>query len=47
MTDKARDLRREYLREWRKNNKSKTREYALRYWEKKAKEGVTANEVLR
>lgn len=44
MTDKARDLRSAYLREWRKKNKSKTREYIQRYWEKKAREGVAVNE---
>ena len=38
MTDKARELRALYLREWRKKNSQKQKEYSTRYWEKKARE---------
>lgn len=36
--DLALELRREYYREWRKNNKEKIAEYNRNYWLKKAKE---------
>ena len=32
------ELRKEYHREWRKNNKDKVAEYNRNYWMKKAKE---------
>lgn len=43
LTDKqleelAREKQREYLREWRRNNPDKVREYNQRYWRKKALE---------
>lgn len=43
LTDKeiqelAREKQREYLREWRKRNPDKVREYNKRYWKKKALE---------
>ena len=34
--ERARELQREYLREWRRKNKDKTREYNLNYWRRKA-----------
>lgn len=34
----ALEARREYYREWRKNNKEKVAEYNRNYWLKKAKE---------
>jgi len=34
----ARELQREYLREWRRNNPDKVKEYNERYWKKKALE---------
>ena len=34
----ALEARREYYREWRKNNKEKIAEYNRNYWLKKAKE---------
>lgn len=34
----AREIQREYLREWRKRNPDKVREYNKRYWRKKALE---------
>lgn len=37
LSKEAQELLREYMREWRKKNKEKTREYLYRYWEKKAK----------
>ncbi len=40
MSDKmdtaVREARSAYLREWRKKNPNKTKEYANRYWEKRA-----------
>jgi hypothetical protein len=43
LTDKeiqelAREKQREYLREWRRNNPDKVKEYNQRYWRKKALE---------
>ena len=43
LTDKeiqelAREKQREYLREWRKKNPDKVKEYNQRYWRKKALE---------
>jgi len=43
LTDKeiqelAREKQREYLREWRKKNPDKVKEYNKRYWRKKALE---------
>ena len=34
----AREKQREYLREWRKRNPDKVKEYNKRYWRKKALE---------
>lgn len=31
-------VRREYLKKWRANNRDKVREYNKRYWQKKAEE---------
>jgi hypothetical protein len=36
MTEKAKEARRLYYREWRKKNPEKEREYHRRYWDKKA-----------
>lgn len=38
LEEKAKMAQREYLREWRKNNKDKQKEYVRRYWEKKAQQ---------
>lgn len=38
MEQKARELQREYQRQWRKKNPDKVREKNRRYWEKKARE---------
>lgn len=35
---KARDIQREYYRQWRMKNKDKIKEYNRRYWEKKAQQ---------
>lgn len=35
---KARDIQREYYRQWRMQNKDKIKEYNRRYWEKKAQQ---------
>ena len=36
MTDKAREARNQYAREWRAKNRDRVREINRRYWEKKA-----------
>ncbi len=36
--EKARLKRNAYMREWRRKNKDKVREYQENYWERKAKE---------
>lgn len=38
MTDKAREARKLYKRDWQRKNKDKVKEYQRRYWEKKALE---------
>lgn len=35
-TDRAKELEREYLREWRRKNKDKVRQYRETYWRRKA-----------
>ncbi len=37
MTDKAKQIRAAYMKEWRAKNPDKERKYKERYWEKKAK----------
>ena len=47
--ERARELQRQYLKDWRRKNKDKTREYNLNYWRRKAERenldagGVVAN----
>jgi DNA-binding NarL/FixJ family response regulator len=36
LSEKAREIRNQYQREWKRNNPDKLREYNTRYWEKKA-----------
>ncbi len=36
MTEEAKQARREYYKNWRKKNPGKGKEYASRYWNKKA-----------
>ncbi|MDB1949196.1 hypothetical protein PMY35_15355 [Clostridium tertium] len=43
MTDEARRLRNEYMKEWRAKNKDKVKEAQDRYWRKKALEGKLIN----
>lgn len=38
MTDEARKAKAAYMKEWRKRNRDKQKEYACRYWTRKAKE---------
>ncbi|WP_442264131.1 hypothetical protein [Tissierella sp.] len=38
LSEQAKKVKREYLREWRKKNKDKVAEHQKRYWEKKARE---------
>ena len=37
MTEQAKELRREYARQWRKNNPDKVNAAIARYWEKRVK----------
>lgn len=34
--DKAKELQREYLREWRRKNPERVKQYRRTYWERKA-----------
>ena len=43
MDDAAREAKRQYERNWRKNNPDKVREKNRRYWEKKAREMQAAS----
>lgn len=43
--DKAKELQRAYLKEWRAKNRDKTKEYRRRYWEKKANEAMMRKEA--
>jgi len=47
MSDEARkaknDYQRKYLKEWRKKNPDKSKEYQNRYWEKKFTEATKEN----
>lgn len=36
MNDIVNDVKKEYFKNWRKNNKDKIKEYNSRYWQKKA-----------
>lgn len=38
LEEKAKELQREYMREWRQRNKDKVKQYRERYWLKKAKQ---------
>ena len=38
LTDKAREARNAYQREWNRKNREKVREHQRRYWERKAAE---------
>ena len=44
ITEAAKEIRREYARQWRKKNPEKQRAIAARYWEKKAREAQQAQE---
>lgn len=43
MTDKAKEARRAYKREWQRNHPDKVRKYQETYWNRKAAEGEPAN----
>jgi len=34
--DKARELKREYMRAWKEKNANKNKQYQIKYWERKA-----------
>ena len=42
-TEKARELQREYLKQWRAKNKDKVRRYNQEYWKRKAAEREETN----
>lgn len=37
LSQAAREARRQYAKEWRKNNPDKVKQHQQRYWERKAK----------
>ncbi len=41
---KAAEMRREYLKEWRRKNPQKVKEYNEGYWRRKAEQGEEAKE---
>ena len=44
--EQAREIQRQYLREWRRKNKDKVRKYNEAYWKRKAQQmRVTESEV--
>lgn len=45
MDEKVRQIKREYMKEWRKRNKDKVRAAQERYWEKKAKKLTNSKEM--
>lgn len=44
LEEKSVEIRNEYIREWRRNNKDKVREYNRRYWLNRAKREVNNHE---
>ena len=42
--DKGAEIRRNYIREWRRNNRDKVREYNHRYWLRKAEKEAGLHE---
>ena len=44
MEEKAKELRRAYMKSWRAKNKDKVSQYNKNYWIKKVKEGVIKND---
>lgn len=38
MSDEAKQVRKDYIKKWRKNNPERVKKYNKNYWEKKAKE---------
>lgn len=42
MTKEAQEARRQYRKQWAKNNPDKVRAYNQKYWEKKAREAAAA-----
>ena len=44
LTEKAKELRREYARKWRAANPDKIRDAQRRYWERRAKEAEEIRE---
>ena len=45
LTQKARDERAAYKREWRRKNPGKNKEYIARYWEKRAGNANIKNDL--
>ncbi|MBR6208908.1 MAG: phosphatase [Oscillospiraceae bacterium] len=41
----AEELRRKYLKEWRKQHPEKVREYNRRYWERKAQKATSSEKA--
>lgn len=47
MTEKAKEQRRAYKREWCRKNKDKVRAAQERYWEKRVKESLYKDEPIK
>jgi hypothetical protein len=43
MTDEIRQAKNEYLREWRKKNKEKTKKYNADYWKRRVEKSKKEN----
>lgn len=43
MTDRAKEARKAYKREWCKRNRDKVKEYQERYWNKRAEQEAEAS----
>lgn len=44
MTEIAKEARREYMRQWRQNNRARVAEYNARFYEKQAQKRMKAEE---
>ena len=45
LSNEAREARNEYMRQWRRKNPDKLRQYNVDYWERKARESSPENQV--
>ena len=45
MNDKAREARREYMRQWRRKHPEKTKQYIAAYWDRIAQKQTSGKET--